>query len=1169
MNLICANCGYTNPAGMRFCGQCGKRLPDALPSEPHIVPRAVSPADLGIMMGANLLERFRRAGLDAAGQRRVVTVLFADLAGYTELSERLDPEDLYGLIQRMIAVLAADVYKYDGAVDKFTGDGLMALFGAPIANENSAESAVRAAADMQADLARFSESVRGELGQEVRLHVGLHSGSVVVGSIGSDMLMNYTAIGDTVNLARRLEEASQPGAIVVSESVYQQTQALFAYEAVPPLTLKGIGHPVPAYRWLRLRDLPGSVRGLAGLHAPMIGRERELHTVLSAAGELAEGRPGQVILITGEAGLGKSRLVMEVQAQLAGGPVRVFEGHSLTYRRSAAYWVFIDLLHNYLRVSQATPPDEVRARLRECASEALGPRADDALPFLETLLALTPSAGPAAARLRSLDGSRLRQQIFLAVRDLFMAEARRQPVLLILEDLHWADDASLELLLALASAVQQAPLLILAATRPLLEASLAGAAARLAELLGPAFVRVELQFLSPSESERLLFELTSVPDFPAPVRSQILQRAAGIPFYLEEILRMLIDSEVMRLEAGHWRVLPGADVTALQVPDTLQSLILARFDRLSELQRRLLQIAAVIGRQFSRAMLVEVLRGQAEPAGGAPHEQASDADLALLASREFIVRLPRPAETEFEFKHALVSDAIYRALLRRDRSELHGQVARALERLYAGHLDEHVDALARHFAWSPHLDRALHYLTLAGEKAARGYGVEQARRHYEQALGLLPEVAHTLPQALAVHSGLGEVLFSAGEYERAREQYQVAVRLMATEASLGRERSALERKLSRTYERQGLYDEALSHLALGQRALDEAGIDSPVDQASIQQDVGWIHFRRGEFAPAQQLLLGALQLVEGTEALDVVASIYNRLGGLAYNQGDWSQCASYVRKSIAIREALGDVVTLADSFNNLGVLEIELGQYDSALENLTRSQELKRRQNQADGIAIALNNLGLLHVRRGDLPAARAALVEALEMARQTGYTSLLGSVLMHFGELHLAADECAEAAAALEQSAKLFQDLGVPDQLLEIYRLLGEASLQLNDLAEAVKWSEQADTLSARLGANVNRLSVIQRGEHLRFRGQLAIYQKDWSGAQHYLRESETIFTSLGNRLYEGRIAFEYGRLARQQGERQQAQLHFREASLLFRSVGARLEVKRAEEALAQPGAA
>ena len=316
------------------------------------------------MTGSDLLERFRQAGLEASGQRRSVTILFVDLSGYTSLSEQLDDEELYSLVQKFIRLLVNDVYKYEGMVDKLTGDGLMALFGAPIAHENNAERAMRSAMDMMADVARLSHELDLH-GHELRIHIGLNAGTVIVGGLGGDGLMNYTAIGDSVNLARRLEETADPGMILVSKNVYQQTYRLFDFEALAPLTLKHISRPISAYRFLGPKANPGMVRGLEGLRAPMIGRQNEFRQVQAMVDRLVHERQGGVMLLVGEGGMGKSRLTREIKAQLDFTQLRLLEGQSLTYRRAIAYWIFQDMLRNFLGLTPESPEEEVRRRLRE------------------------------------------------------------------------------------------------------------------------------------------------------------------------------------------------------------------------------------------------------------------------------------------------------------------------------------------------------------------------------------------------------------------------------------------------------------------------------------------------------------------------------------------------------------------------------------------------------------------------------------------------------------------------------------------------------------------------------------------------------------------------------------------------------------------------------------
>ena len=1165
MTTLCTHCGFNNPPGMRFCGNCGARLEAPLVTSAGSAPApglksgltsAIPTEQLGIMIGADLMERLHQAGLEATGQRRNVTVLFTDLAGFTPLSEGMDGEDLYELIQQYIRLLMNDVYKYEGIVDKLTGDGLMALFGAPIAHENNAERAILAAMDMQADVTRLSQEVKAQLGVELSMRIGLHAGPVVVGGVGTDLMMDYTAIGNTVNLARRIEEAAPSGAILVSEAVFRQTQALFDFQHLSTLNPKGITRPVIAFRVLGARKKPGQVRGIEGLRAPMIGRDQELNQLRTALDDLTGNQRGQFVLVTGEAGLGKSRLKAEFQASFSEYPVQVLEGQSQAYRRSISYWIFLDLLHNYLGVSSSTPQLQVRERLVNNTYQALGNQAVDLLPYFEHLLSLPYSDIAGAERLRYLDAGQLRQQIFLAMRDLLLAESRRRPLLIILEDLHWVDEASLELLLFLLDTLRRAPIFILAISRQVQEGIMSRMVDWSLQHLGKHFRAIELQNLSPVQSEQLLFQLLSSPSLPEKPRAQILQHADGIPFYLEEILRMLIDQGAIQRAQGQWFLAEESDQLSLKVPDTLQGLILARFDRLERMQRKVLQVASVIGKDFTLPLLETVL----QPIEPSEIRSAIEA----LVDREFIQPVSNELDSGFTFRHILMSDAIYDTLLRRERSRIHGLVGAAIEILHADRLESQIELLANHYRWSLKLDRALHYLILAGQRAARNNINEHARLHFETARELLPKVEHRPDQVLQIWMGLGDVLVFYGDYPVARQHYQSALQVIAGQDfnHYAAERSTLFRSIAKTFERQGDYDAALNYLKNAQEALSTGSLPYPVEYAQILNDIGWIQFQRGSFAEAQQLMQAALGLVETLDAFDTIASIYNRLGGVAYNLGEWDRAAGFLRKSIAIRESIHDEVGLATSFNNLGLLEIEMGELDNALENLTRSYRLKTRLGQPEGIAMALNNLGWLRIQRGEMDEARKELDEALELARQIGYSSLLRQIRSTFGEFYLAEQDWEQTRAVLEEVRPALVELGAHDQLLDTYRLLGEAALGAGDIPAAQQWSQKAQDLLLELGTEVDSLSVIQRGEFRRLQGMLAIKQKDWEAANRYLRESETVFQKLRSRLYQGRVVYQFGALAETQGDRRSARMRFREAALLFQSVGARLEAKRADEA-------
>ncbi|MBN1667222.1 MAG: AAA family ATPase, partial [Anaerolineales bacterium] len=604
METLCQSCGFNNPPGMRFCGNCGKPLN----AEATTVPdRSKLPEHLGVLVGSDLLVRFREAGLEAAGQRRHVTVLFADLSDYTSLAAQIDSEDLYEIVQQYIGMLVNAVYQSEGMVDKIVGDGLMALFGAPIAHENNAERALHAALEMQSGLEPMNQDLQHRYGIRLQMHIGLHSGVVIVGSVGSNMLMDYTAIGDTVNLAQRLEEAAPGGTILVSEVVYQQTRRLFDFQSANTYQLKGFPAPVNAYQVIGKKAQPGSVRGLEGLRAPMIGRESELKALLQATERLSGQQEGSFALVRGEAGLGKSRLVAELGGKINLQKIQVFHGQSLTYRRSVAYWIFQDVLRNIMGITPELSAAQIRQRLAKTTHTLLGGRAVEVLAYLEQLFSLRPSDAQVAERIEFLDANQLRQQVFIAVREVLLALARQKPVLLILDDLHWADDASLDLLLFLLDTVRQNALMICGITRPFDGGQLAQLEERAGRRLVGHYLDIRLSSLLPEQSEQLFFELLNIPELPLSLREKIIRRAAGVPFYLEEILRMLIDNNMIFFESGHWRLRVGADVANLGVPDNLQALILTRFDHLPPDDRRILQVASVIGREFSPAVVAQIL----------------------------------------------------------------------------------------------------------------------------------------------------------------------------------------------------------------------------------------------------------------------------------------------------------------------------------------------------------------------------------------------------------------------------------------------------------------------------------------------------------------------------------------------------------------------------------
>jgi predicted ATPase/class 3 adenylate cyclase len=1113
--------------------------------------------EIGMLIGSDLKQRFRQAGLESAGQRRTVTVLFADLCDYTGLSGKIDDESLYDVIQLYIHMLAEKVYQFEGMVDKITGDGIMALFGAPIAHENPAERAVRATLEMQAGLEKLNQDLEDRLGEKIQMHFGLNRGSVIVGGIGSDLLFDYTAIGDSVNLARRLQEAALPDTILVSESVYQTTQALFNYQELTDLDLKGYQQGKKGYQLLGVKSQPGLVRGIQGLRSPMVGRNAELDFICDGLADLTQNQLGQFVILIGEAGIGKSRLTAEFKTRVNPDQFTLLEGQSLTYRKSVSYWIFIELLRDYLGVTNSTNRFEVHERLITKVNLALGSESRNVLPFLEKLLSLEPSDPVVAQRLRYLEAEQLRQQTFIAVRNFLLAEAKQRPLILILEDLHWADEISLDLIAFLVESIDDKPVMVLGISRPTME----GKFEDLLDLTRQRFQErcriIELQTLSDDQSDELLFGLLGIPDIPEQFRSQIFQRAAGVPFYIEEILRMLIDKQILVHERGQWLIAPDEDLT-LEVPDNLQDLILTRFDRLNPIQRSVLQTASVIGREFNAVILNQAM--------GYGEDKELKQILSSLEEKAFIAPLPEQGFGGYLFRHVLTSDAVYKTLLRRDRNRLHGKVAQTLESVYADHLESQVEVLAGHYLRSVYLDKALHYLVLAGSKSAQEYANLQAKKYFEEARDLLADVEHSAEQAMKVWTGLGDVLVFIGEYAFAQECYKEAVKtgIASPEIPADLSPNVIQRKIAITYERQGDFDQALNHLSLANDALRASGNSSPVAKAQILNAKGWIFFLRGNFDQAQDALESALDLVEETDEFSTIASIHNRLGAVSYQLREYKQAANYVRKSLEMRKTLGDLSGEARLYNNLGLLGLMSGDLRDAEMNFDQSIALLEKIGDTEGITLANINLGLVKYDLGDYESAGVYLERARGVAEKIGHRFYLGLANMYLGRLETALKGYERAVGLLDESLQIFEELGAEDNLIDAMCYLAENYLAWGNLADSIQWSERA--YSALTGDGAEQVGdSVQAGRVLRVQGAIARLQGNLEHADQFLLESAKIFSAALEKLESARTAYELGLLAMDLNETGRAQEYFNQAREIYTDVGAKMELQRVDTGLSK----
>ena len=699
-------------------------------------------------------------------ERRVVTALFADIVGSTPLGERLDPEELKLVLQEAVTRIIGSVEAFGGTVKDLAGDGVLALFGAPVAHEDDPERAIRAGLRIIEDLADYGRDVERAWGIEgFSVRVGINTGLVVVGTVGAGSRVEYAALGDAVNTAARLQAGTRPGSVLVGAETQRLAAYAFSWADEVQLELKGKTAPFAAVEVLGVLARPLRLRGFHGAQAPMIGREGELAAGALAV-EAALAGSGGVVFLTGEPGIGKTRLLAELRAAFedgspARGRPRWLEGRCVSYGESMPYWPLRDLLRSWLGVLADEPELRVRVALRRQVGELFGEGAADIYPYLGALLGLTLESD-VGARLAELSPEALQYRTFDVVRSLATRLAADGPVAFAIEDLHWADTTSLQLLQRLAADTDNEALLLVMTSRPERDHG----AWRLKEDVGrelPHRVReLALDALSGEAGRELLHALVGASTLPAGTERRILEPAEGNPFFLEEIVQSLADAgALVHDEQGDWRF---EHEVHMEIPPTVEKVILARIDRLDEAAHEALMAASVLGRQFGLPLLEGV--ADREPA-------EVRAALTELQRLDLVREGRRWPEPEFRFKHALIQDAAYRTLVREKRNRLHRKAAEWLGRQYAGREDEVAGLLAHHWLGAEDEDRAAVYLARAGDRARQEYALDEAIAHYRQLLPILERRGERREIALVLFK-LAHSLHMTLRFAEANATYQRA-----------------------------------------------------------------------------------------------------------------------------------------------------------------------------------------------------------------------------------------------------------------------------------------------------------------------------------------------------------------------------------------------------------
>jgi class 3 adenylate cyclase/tetratricopeptide (TPR) repeat protein len=1062
---------------------------------------------------SHLTDKILAARPALTGERKQVTVLFADLKDSTELIRGLDPEAAQQLLDPAIHIMMDAVHRFEGTVNQVLGDGIMALFGAPIAHEDHALRACYAALAMQAVMRAYTDEVRRTRGLELRMRVGLNSGEVVVRAIGNDLHMDYSAVGETTVLAARMEQMATPGTIRFSAATLRLVEGLVQVAALGPVPVKGLEEPVEVFELtgashLRRRLQAAATRGLT----PFVGRQHELEALHQALTQAQDGH-GQVVALVGEAGVGKSRLVHEVIHSHRTQGWRVLESASVSYGKATPYFPVIDLLKRYCQIDDGDAARTIRARVTGQVL-TLDETLQDTLPALLALLDVLPDDSP----FLHLDPSQRRQRTLEALRRVLLRESQVQPLLLVFEDLHWIDSETQALLDRLIDSLPTAPLLLLVNYRPEYQHAWGSRT---------YYTQVRLDPLPPASTEVFLTGLLGNDPSLAPLLPLLLARTAGNPFFLEESVRALVETAALVGTPGAYRL--AAPLQGLPVPATVQAVLAARIDRLGPEEKGLLQTAAVLGTDVPFALLRTI--------ADVP-EVTLHRSLAHLQAAEFLYETRLFPEPEYTFKHALTHEVAYGSLLLERRRGLHARLVEAIEALapdrgtevVSGAKDfpsgrpgsDQVERLAHHALRGEVWDKAVTYCQQAGARANDRAAFREAMTFFEQALQALahlPETDDTRALAIDIRLALGDVLTQLGEHGR---------RL----ALLGKAET-----LARALDDRARLGRALASLALALRIIGDPD---------------------GAMAASRQALDLAVAL--GDRALQEHASTL--LGNVSYAIGDFGQAAEILRRLVEAADRESGAPRSDVRLEPQASLARTLGALGAFAEGRRRAEEaLRLAMLEGRGATPIIVHAfsSRLYLDQGDLEHAIRLCDQGLALSRASGNRNMLPWLVASLGYAYTLQGRLAEGRALLEEAVS--EGVGTGARRAVFWAWLSEGCRLEGHGAEALQHARQALDLA---------LQQKDRGDEVLALHQLGVVQAnadppDVAQAEVYYQQALALAEELGMRPLQAHCHHGLGRLYGKTGRGTPARAALATAIDLYRDMAMTFWLPQAEAALTQ----
>jgi class 3 adenylate cyclase/predicted ATPase len=1096
LEITCSECSRINPPGSKFCIECGDQLTH--PPSPQL-------KELSIEEKIEKIQRYLPEGITEKilaqrdrieGEHKQVTVMFCDMEGFTSLSERLGPEEVYSIMDEIYEILIHKVHDYEGTVNEMTGDGIMALFGAPIALEDAPQRALRSSLSIHREMAKFNDKMKQEKDTipPLKMRIGIHTGPVVVGTLGNDLRVEFKAVGDTVNLSSRTEGLAEPGTTYITEDTFKLTEGFFRFEAVGERKIKGKEEPVQIFRVIapstrRTRFDVSAERGLA----PFIGRERELELLLDGFERAKEGR-GQVFSIVAEAGIGKSRLLYEFRKAVINENATFLEGKCLSYSQNVAYYPVIDTLKSNFDIKEGDNDFKIKEKVSN-GLKILGVDEASTLPYILELLPVNDSGidkilmSPQAKKNRIID----------AVKRITLKSSEIKPLIVAAEDLHWIDKSSEEYLKHLLDSISGARIFLIFTYRPEFVHAWGGRSYH---------NQVNLNRLSNRESLMMVTHLLGTEIIDNSLEELILEKTEGVPFFIEEFIKSLTDLNIIEKKDSKYRL--SKDIKEVAIPSTIQDVTMARVDLLLDAAKEVLQTGSVIGREFSYELIKMV-------SDLAQEELLSN--LSVLKDSELLYERGIFPQSAYIFKHALTQEVVYSSLLLKRRKQIHEKIGRAIETLYPERLEEFYEMLAYHYTEAGCHEQAVTYWQQAGQRALQRSANVEALDHLNKgleglktlpdtpvrtqleldfliALGLAyrlsrgytaPEVARTYGRAREVCQQVGDtpklaqVLFGLSIYHLGRAEYPATLEFgeqLLAEAQRQNDAGLIleaHRMLGSTLYWTGEFSAARAHMEQGIALYDPQqhrshaelfGFDPGVVCHAIEALALSI---LGYLDQAQQRMQTALALAQATSHPHSLGAALNWTVELHQHSGELQVVQEHAERSLAFSTDQGFPHWMAWATHTRGWALAMQGRSKEGIAQLHHGRDMLQDLGLEIAMTGILGNIAEAYGHAGQPEAGLQAMAEALKLVEQKGERRYEVSLYRIKGELllGLSADHRTEAETCFHQSldvarrqqAKLLE-LGAATNLSRLWQQQGKREEARELLAEIYGWfTEGFDT--------------------------------------------------------------------------------------------------------------